>query len=130
MRYENSKIYSDPKSTICCEPGAWILKHSLQPLHKINSQSMHYTWGQYESKSFKRVIVRGKVNRAIKCSTDSTIQNKSLYLIKELFITNGYANSFIKSVIRSMIHKNKQQNNQHYDEPNEKELQKFTYIKL
>ena len=38
-------------------------------------------WDSHGSISPKRVIVTGKVNRAIKCSTDSTTQKKSLNLI-------------------------------------------------
>ena len=98
----------------------------IKPIH---SQCIT-PWDSHGSISSKRVIVTGKVNRAIKCSTDSTTQNKSLNLITELFTANGYPKTFIKSIIRRTIHKNRQRHNKQDNEPEELEQQQFTYVKL
>ena len=87
-------------------------------------------WDSHGSISSKGAIVTGEVNRAIKCSTDSTTQKKSLNLITELFTANGYPKTFIKAIIRRTIHKNRQRNNKQDNEPEESEQQQFTYVKL
>ncbi len=93
----------------------------IKPIH---SQCIT-PWDSHGSISSKRAIVTGEVNRAIKCSTDSTTQKKSLNLITELFIANGYPKTFIKSIIRRTTQKNRQRHNKQDNEPDELEQQQF-----
>ena len=94
----------------------------IKPIHSrcITPRDSH------GSISPKRAIVTGEVNGAIKCSTDSTTQKKSLNLIMELFTANGYPKTFIESIIRRTIHKNRQRHNKQDNEPEESEQQQFT----
>ena len=104
-------------------PGTKIFTTTLY-IKPIHSRCIT-PWDSHGSISSKRVIVTGEVNRAIKCSTDSTTQKKSLNFITELFTANGYPKTFIKSIIRRTIHKNRQRHYKQDNEPEESEQQKL-----
>ena len=112
----------------------YIYMYIYMYMYKVFSTSLYMKpahshcitpWDSHGSIASKRSVLIGEAKRAIKCSTDSASQKKSLDVIVELFVNNGYPRKFVKAVIRYTL-----QNINTPRKDDTEQNQNFVYLKL